>query len=43
MSVNFGIIGFGFMGHIHEKNLRKLDGAEVIPILQNYLNIFYLI
>lgn len=32
MNVNFGIIGFGFMGHIHEQNLSKLDGAEVIAI-----------
>ena len=32
MNVKFGIIGFGFMGHIHEQNLNKLDGAEVVAV-----------
>lgn len=32
MKVKFGIIGFGFMGHIHEQNLSKLDGAELVAI-----------
>lgn len=33
MKVKFGIIGFGFMGHIHEKMLTKrLDGTEVKAI-----------
>ena len=30
--VRFGIIGFGFMGHIHERNLRALDGAQVTAV-----------
>lgn len=32
MSVKFGIIGFGFMGHIHETTLTNLKGAEVVAI-----------
>ncbi len=32
MNVKFGIIGFGFMGHVHEQTLNKLDGAEVVAI-----------
>lgn len=27
MTLNFGIIGYGYMGHIHATNLEKLDGA----------------
>lgn len=32
MNIKFGIIGFGFMGHVHEQNINKLDGAELIAI-----------
>lgn len=32
MKVNFGIIGFGFMGHIHEKTLNSLEAAKVVAI-----------
>lgn len=32
MKVNFGIIGFGFMGHVHEKTLNSLDSAKVVAI-----------
>ncbi|BCZ44992.1 oxidoreductase [Clostridium gelidum] len=32
MKVNFGIIGFGFMGHIHEKTLDSLESANVVAI-----------
>lgn len=32
MNVKFGIIGFGFMGHVHEKTLKTLDGAELAAI-----------
>ncbi|WP_326512813.1 Gfo/Idh/MocA family oxidoreductase [Clostridium intestinale] len=32
MEVKFGIIGFGFMGHIHEKTLNSLKEAKVIAI-----------
>lgn len=32
MKVKFGIIGFGFMGHIHEKTLNSLKNAEVTAI-----------
>lgn len=32
MKVNFGIIGFGFMGHIHEKTLHLLETTKVIAI-----------
>ncbi len=32
-AVNFGIIGFGFMGHVHEEMLEKeIDGAKVVAI-----------
>jgi len=31
--IKFGIIGFGFMGHVHEEMLTKeIDGAEVVAI-----------
>lgn len=31
--INFGIIGFGFMGHIHEEMLEKeIDGVKVVAI-----------
>lgn len=32
MEVNFGIIGFGFMGHVHEKTLNSLKGTKVVAI-----------
>lgn len=32
MSIKFGIIGHGFMGHVHEKMLAHLEGAQVIGI-----------
>lgn len=32
MKVNFGIIGFGFMGHIHEKTLSSLEKTKVVAI-----------
>lgn len=32
MKVNFGILGFGFMGHIHEQTLNSLKDTEVIAI-----------
>ena len=32
MKVNFGILGFGFMGHIHEKMLGTLEGTKVVAI-----------
>ncbi len=32
-TVNFGIIGFGFMGHVHEEMLEtKIEGAHVVAI-----------
>ncbi|MGV8981028.1 Gfo/Idh/MocA family protein [Clostridium sp.] len=32
MKVNFGIIGFGFMGHVHEKTLNSLNGTKVVAL-----------
>lgn len=32
MSIKFGIIGHGFMGHVHEEMLTNFDGAEVVGI-----------
>ncbi len=32
MSIKFGIIGYGFMGHVHEEMLANLDGAQVAGI-----------
>ncbi|AQR97194.1 Gfo/Idh/MocA family protein [Clostridium saccharoperbutylacetonicum] len=32
MKVNFGIIGFGFMGHVHEKTLASLDSANLVAV-----------
>jgi len=32
MEVKFGIIGFGFMGHIHEKTLNSLEATKVVAI-----------
>jgi len=32
MKFNFGIIGFGFMGHIHEKTLDSLEAVNVVSI-----------
>lgn len=32
MSVKFGIIGFGFMGHVHASTLAKLEDAELIAV-----------
>lgn len=30
--IRFGIIGYGFMGQIHEKNMRTLEGAKVTAV-----------
>lgn len=30
--LNFGIIGFGFMGHVHEEMLNSMDSARVVAI-----------
>lgn len=32
MSVRFGIIGYGFMGHIHEEMLSSIEGIQIIGI-----------
>ncbi len=32
MKIKFGIIGFGFMGHIHEKTLNSIKNAEVVAL-----------
>ena len=32
MSIKFGIIGHGFMGHEHETMLTQMDGIEVTGI-----------
>jgi scyllo-inositol 2-dehydrogenase (NADP+) len=32
MSIKFGIIGFGFMGHIHASTLEKLGEAELVAV-----------
>lgn len=32
MSIKFGIIGFGFMGHIHASTLAKLEEVELIAV-----------
>ncbi|NSB43875.1 putative dehydrogenase [Clostridium saccharoperbutylacetonicum] len=32
MKVNFGIIGFGFMGHIHEKMFDSMEDIKVVAI-----------
>lgn len=32
MKINFGIIGFGFMGHIHEKTLDSLNTTKVVAL-----------
>lgn len=32
MKVNFGIIGFGFMGHIHEKMFDSMEDINVVAI-----------
>lgn len=34
-TVRFGIIGYGFMGHIHARNLSKLEYAEVVAVCDN--------
>ena len=34
-TVRFGIIGYGFMGHIHARSLKKLDYAEVAAVCDN--------
>lgn len=31
-SINIGIVGYGFMGHEHEKMLSELDGFQVVAI-----------
>ncbi|MCM8709974.1 Gfo/Idh/MocA family oxidoreductase [Clostridium sp. SYSU_GA19001] len=32
MSIKFGIIGFGFMGHVHANTLAKLEEAELVAV-----------
>lgn len=32
MKVKFGILGYGFMGHVHVDRLMKFDGAEVVAV-----------
>ena len=32
MKVNFGIIGFGFMGHIHEKMFDSMEDINVVAV-----------
>jgi predicted dehydrogenase len=32
MSINFGIIGHGFMGHAHEKMLTRLEGIQLTAV-----------
>jgi scyllo-inositol 2-dehydrogenase (NADP+) len=32
MSIKFGIIGFGFMGHVHASTLAKLEEVELVAI-----------
>ena len=35
MSIRFGIIGFGFMGHEHLSMLQEFDGIDVVAICDN--------
>ncbi|WP_099466943.1 Gfo/Idh/MocA family protein [Konateibacter massiliensis] len=35
MKIKFGILGYGFMGHIHADMIRELEGAEVTAICDN--------
>lgn len=35
MSVNVGIIGFGYMGHFHLNKIRQIEGAQVIAAFDN--------
>lgn len=30
--VNFGIIGYGYMGHVHQKNLEQLEDVKLIAV-----------
>lgn len=30
--VRFGIIGYGYMGHVHEKNLEQTEGAQLMAV-----------
>lgn len=32
MSIKFGIIGFGFMGHVHASTLAKLEEADLVAV-----------
>ncbi|MDF2672150.1 MAG: Gfo/Idh/MocA family oxidoreductase [Clostridiales bacterium] len=32
MSIKFGIIGFGFMGHVHANTLAKLEEADLVAV-----------
>ena len=32
MAIRFGLIGHGFMGHVHEKTLTSLPGAQLRAI-----------
>lgn len=32
MAIRFGIVGYGFMGHVHVKNLLEIPGAEVYGV-----------
>ncbi len=35
MQIKFGVLGYGFMGHIHVDMIQGLEGAEVVAICDN--------
>lgn len=35
MQVKFGVLGYGFMGHIHTDMIKGLEGAEVVAVCDN--------
>lgn len=35
MKLKFGILGYGFMGHVHADTVKKLDGVELIALCDN--------
>lgn len=35
MTIKFGILGYGFMGHIHTDTIESIEGAEVVAICDN--------
>lgn len=35
MKIKFGIIGFGFMGHIHAETIQKLENVELVAVCDN--------